>query len=574
MRIGRVIALSALLACLALCPGAVAASPAWTTYHRDGLRSGVDPDSSSPVPPAELWQTAPALDGDIYAEPLVYGSRVYVATENDSVYALDAVTGRVIWRRNVGTPVPDQPTSGCGDIGNVGITSTPVIDPATGRIYAVADTWDGSHISSIRHVLVGFDLSDGTPAPGLPIAVDGPGSKPRYELQRTGLALDDGRIVIGFGGNSGDCGDYNGWLVSAPESGSGPLKTFEVDSIGHQGAIWGSGNAPVVDASGDIWVATGNGDSSTYDHQESVLKLSPSLGLLGYWVASSPHSWQYLDSHDIDIGSSEPLPLPGGMLFQIGKEGVGYLLSSAPSQLFEHGVCPGEAFGGGVYYAGIIYVSCADGLQALALNTTTHSFTALPSWHVPSDAIGPPIIAANLVWSTGWYTDTLYALDRSSGAARFAPDLGEFDHFATPSAAGGRLFVANASRVTAFTIAKGSVAPPPPVAPRISALKLSVARRALRMVLSEPGSVKVVISRSLLGHRVQGRCRPGVHGGSQCRYAVRKSTQTFAAAQGSNRFLLRLRGLPPGRYVATVVARSLSGLGSKRHTIRFRLTHR
>jgi outer membrane protein assembly factor BamB len=571
-RLTRRTALLVLLVCGALCPAAAAAIPAWTTYHRDGLRSGFDPDSSSPLPPTELWQSAPALDGDIYAEPLIYGSRVYVATENDSVYALDAGTGRVIWRRNVGRPVPDHSTSGCGDIGNVGITSTPVIDPATGRIYAVADMWDGSHIASIRHELVGMDLSNGSPAPGLPINVDGPGSMPRYQLQRTGLALDRGRIVIGFGGNSGDCGDYNGWLVSAPESGGGPLERFEVDASGSQGAIWGGGNAPAVDALGDIWISTGNGNSSSYDYQEAVLKFSPSLSLLGHWVPTTPHGWQYLDNNDVDIGSSEPLPLPGGMFFQIGKEGIGYLLSSTPTELFQHNVCPGEAFGGGTYYAGVIYVSCADGLEALALNTAAHSFSLLSSWQVPSDAIGPPIIAANLVWSTGWNNGTLYALDRSSGAARFSPDLGEFDHFATPSAAGGRLFVANANRVTAFTIAKGPVAPPPPVAPRINSVSLR--GHVLSLTLSEPGSLRVVISLRLSGRRVHGRCRAGARTGARCRYEIRKSTQSFTAVQGSNRFTLRWHGPPAGHYVAAIVARSLAGLSSRRHTIAFTLKRR
>ncbi len=191
------------------------------------------------MPPAQAWQSA-ALDGDIYGQPLVYGTRVYVATENDSVYALDAATGAVIWQRNVGTPVPDKPTSGCGDIGNVGITSTPVIDTSTGRIFAVADTWDGTIASSIKHLLVGFNLADGSPAPGLPVFVDPAGSHPAQQLQRVGLALDAGQIVIGFGGNAGDCGDYHGRLVSVAEDG-GPLSSFEVEASAQsgEGAIWG-----------------------------------------------------------------------------------------------------------------------------------------------------------------------------------------------------------------------------------------------------------------------------------------------------------------------------------------------
>ncbi len=371
-----------------------AAIPAWTTYHHDGQRTGVDPDSSSPLTPARLWATA-SLDGDIYAEPLVYGSRVYVATENNTVYALDAATGRVVWSRHLGTPVPET-TGGCGDIGDVGITGTPVIDPATGRIYAVGAIWDGSRVITIRHVLFALRLSDGQPAFALP--VDAPTSNARYQLQRPGLALSAGRIVIGYGGHSGDCGDYHGWLVSAPESGSGPLYSFEVNRSTGLGAIWGAGNAPAVDARGDVWVATGNGaPGSGYQYQESVLKLTPTMRLLGLWT---PSNWQALDSTDLDLGSSEPLPLPGGMLFQIGKEGVGYLLSSTPTKLHQADVCNhAMAFGGAIYYAGVIYVSCDNGLRALALNVAGHTFIPLPGWNPSAHPTGPPIIAANQVWS-------------------------------------------------------------------------------------------------------------------------------------------------------------------------------
>src|SRR5437016_3611157 len=134
----KVVALAALWLTLG---GAVtaahAAVPSWTTYRHDAQRSGIDPDSGSSVTPSQLWQTTPELDGDIYGQPLVYGTRVYVATESDSLYALDAATGAVVWRANAGVPVPFAKLP-CGNIRPVvGITSTPVIDPATKRIYAV-----------------------------------------------------------------------------------------------------------------------------------------------------------------------------------------------------------------------------------------------------------------------------------------------------------------------------------------------------------------------------------------------------------------------------------------------------
>jgi outer membrane protein assembly factor BamB len=450
-----------LVACGAAAP-ASAAIPAWTTYHHDAARSGIDPDSSTPVSPTQLWQT-PTLQGHIWGQPLIYGSRVYVATEHDQVYALDAATGRVLWQRSAGSPVPSGELA-CGDIDpEVGITSTPVIDPATNKIYVVAANWDGSAVS---RRLIGFDLTSG--APTSPRNVDPPGQAPKDVLQRASLALDGNEIVIGYGGNDGDCGTYHGWLVAAREDGTGPLLSYQVspptaaDPGSYGGAIWGAGSAPAIDASGYIYAATGNGfGTSSYNGSESVLKLDGSLHLVDHWA---PKNWAALDASDTDLGSSEPLPLPGGMLFQTGKDGNGYLLRSAAlggtgavpaAQLH---ICSGGSFGGGVYFFGTIYVACSDGLRAVSVNTSTPSLSLKPGWTVTGPAIGPPIVAGGLVWVVGWGGGELFGLDPSSGAVRFSENLGSFMHFASPSAGGGSLFVANDNQVTALRIAR----PPAP----------------------------------------------------------------------------------------------------------------
>jgi polyvinyl alcohol dehydrogenase (cytochrome) len=477
--------LAAAVACLAvgaLPATARAAVPAWTTYHHDGARSGIDPDSTSPVTPTQAWQT-PALDGEIWGQPLVYGSRVYVATENDTVYALDFSTGAVVWHKHLATPVDASQLCG-GDIDpTVGITSTPAIDPSTGRIYVVADTEENDDASTIAHEMYALNLSDGSVAVG-PVNVDPPGAPsgdtPANQLQRQSLALDAGKIIIGYGGNDSDCGNYHGWLVAAPENGSGPPSAFEVDSQSgdSQGAIWGSGNAPAIDSSGDVWTATGNGNSgSTFDYGDSVLKLGPSMNLLDWWA---PSDWQSLDSSDLDLGSSVPLLLPDGLVFEIGKQGIGYLLSQShlggegANPLHSASVCSGS-WGGGIYVGGVIYVACSDGMYALKLDTTTKTFAPLAGWSVNSNAVAPPIFAGGLVWSTGSsansQTGLLSAINPTTGATMFSANLNGFEHFATPSAAGGLLFVANntssgGDQVTAYRIAK---TPPP------SATKMSVA---------------------------------------------------------------------------------------------------
>jgi len=486
--------------CLALVatPGvARAAIPSWTTYHHDAGRSGIDPDSTSPLPPnqmGQIWQTS-ALDGAIWGQPLVYGSRVYVATENDTVYALNAATGAVVWQTHLATPVDAGQLCG-GDITpTVGITSTPVIDPTTGRIYVVADTEEEDNSASIAHEMFALNLSDGSVAVG-PVPVDPPGSTHADQLQRASLALDAGKVIIGYGGNDSDCGNYHGWLVAVPEAG-GSLQTFEVDSQSgdSQGAIWGAGNAPAIDSSGDLWVATGNGNSTNFDYSESVIKLDSNLNMLDFWA---PSDWSYLDNNDLDLGSTMPLLLPDGLIFEIGKQGVGYLLSASSlggedgTPVYSHSVCNGS-WGGGIYYNGVIYVACSDGMYALALNTANQTFAPLSTWTVDSNGISPPIFAGGLIWSADYNDGYLYGLDPSTGAETFvSANLNGFEHFASPSAGGGRLFVANQTASTGDQVTAFQIANPPAASPTAETLGSSANPSAVGQAVTLTATVSPI----------------------------------------------------------------------------------
>ena len=442
-----------------------AAQADWTTYRGDPGRSGVDTSSVGSVPFASAW-TSPNLGGDIWGEPLVHDGLVIVATESDQVAALNESTGQVVWQASAGTPVPSSQLP-CGDISpTVGITSTPVIDPTTDRVFVAADNLIGA---SIEHRLYAFNVSNGSAVPGYPVDVEPPGDVPADELQRPALAFDNGQIIIGYGGNDGDCGTYHGWLVAAPEAG-GAVRTFEVDSSAThgQGAIWGAGNGPAVDSSGNVWVSTGNGNTgSSFDYQESVLKLDSSMDLLDHWA---PSNWQSLDGGDVDLGSSEPVLLPNALVFQIGKQGVGYLLSAShlggtgASPAYQSQVCSGS-WGGAVYYSGIIYVTCSSGLRALALNASAPSFSTVAGWHVNSAINGPPIVAGGLVWATDWNGATLYGLDPQTGQAVVSDSTPSMEHFATPAASDGKLFLATGHTVEAFTIASPAAGPAPTPTP-------------------------------------------------------------------------------------------------------------
>jgi hypothetical protein len=382
-----------------------------------------------------------------------------------------------VWWNPLAAPEPSSGPSNvapCGDITpSIGITSTPVIDPATNRIYAVGAV---SVSGAIHHELFALNLNSGQPVADFPIMVDPPfpsGGAPANQLQRAGLALDGGRILIGYGGNDGDCSTYWGWLVSAPTDGTTALDPFQVDASYHEGALWGGGNAPAIDSAGDVFVATGNGTSSSPkdpDYGDSVVKLNALATPLDWWA---PQNWPMLDSNDQDLGSSMPTLLPGGFVFQSGKDGNGYLLNGAhlgnptnvSAPLVEaSGFCSGVSDGGSVYDPAnsTIYAACSGGLKALSLGPgSPPSLTAKAGFLAPSGATGPPMIAGGLVWATN-SGGTLYGLDPTSGTTRSRFSIPEavsgsgtdVNHFESPSAGGGRLFVGSGSQVTAYRIAQ------------------------------------------------------------------------------------------------------------------------
>jgi len=420
----------------------------WTVYHGDPAGSG-DAGPSLDLSPAHAVWTSPVLDGAVFSEPLVLGSTVYVTTENDTVYALRATNGSVAWSTHVATPVPSGALP-CGDISPVeGFTGTPVIDPARDELFAVADELVSGTPS---FSLIGVDLSNGRVE--LHQDVSPPGASTPALLQRTGLALDGGNVLFGFGGNYGDCGSYHGWVVAVPEAG-GATGTFEVDdSDGEsQGAVWMGGAAPEIDASGNIWVAAGNGSvhgPGTYDDSDSVLELSSDLALRHFFA---PSDWYADNAADRDLGSSAPA-LVGTQVVQIGKSQTAYLLNASNlggigGQLASvHPVCGNDVDGGTAVSGQTVYLPCASGVIAMAVGSpSSPSLRVL--WNTSSGAIGPPIIAGGFVWSIGG--GHLDALLPASGALAQSFPLGEQDnHFPTPSFGDGLLLAPSAHQIHAF----------------------------------------------------------------------------------------------------------------------------
>ena len=242
-------------------PSSAGQATDWPTYDRTAGRSGVS--VSSPAPGAVRSSWTAAVDGAVYAQPLVVGSEVIVATENDSVYALDASSGAVRWSRHLAAPV----TGGlpCGNIDPSGITGTPVADVATGRLWVVTFTAQPAY----RHTLWELDLATGQTVLQRPIDVSG--SDPRAQQERGALVLLSSRVYVPFGGLYGDCSDYKGRVVGAPIVGSGPLVAFTTPNQ-RQAGIWAPSGESVRDDS--LYVATGNG--TPYDQVDDSDSVSAS----------------------------------------------------------------------------------------------------------------------------------------------------------------------------------------------------------------------------------------------------------------------------------------------------------
>jgi outer membrane protein assembly factor BamB len=407
-----------------------AASPAarlsaadWLTYHRDAARTGVAPARPAAGPLAIAWRRH--LDGAVYGQPLAIGDTVIAATEGDSVYGLDRATGHVRWRVRLGTPVPLNKLP-CGDIDPLGITGTPVYDPATGLAYAVAET------TGFHHMLAGIAVSSGK----LQFLrnIPTPDGHPRADQQRAALALAGGRVYVAFGGLAGDCGPYRGSVVGVPASGHGALVSYRVPTA-REGGIWAAGG-PVAGPDGTIYVAVGNGASTAppWDHSDSVTALSPTLHLTGIFA---PTTWPADNASDSDLGSSAPGLLSDGQILTVGKRGTGYLLNAnhltgVGSQVTQAPVC--NAYGGMAVLGKVVYVPCEGGGMA-AVDTAGNRIKVL--WRGPAAAQGSPVLGGGAVWVPDWNAGVLYQLAPATGHVRHKIHLGSLlPHFASPSLSG------------------------------------------------------------------------------------------------------------------------------------------
>jgi chitodextrinase len=482
------------------------------TYHNDPARTGQNLQEYALTTATVNSSTFGVLfscpvDGYVYAQPLYIANFsiggltrnvVFVATEHDSVYAFDADSSSCVqlWKTSfLSSGVTTVPAADTGELSDlipeIGITSTPVIDSSTNTIFVVAKTKEtvGSGCSSgspcYVHRLHALDMTNnGVEKFGGPVVLSAPNFVPLFHLQRPALLLSNSTLYIGFGSH-GDNNTWQGWLMAYTYNSSTLTQNWvwhstDPTSGNNEGAIWGSGNGPALDASGNIYVETGNGVfDGTSNFSDSVVKLSPAGALLDYFT---PFDQDVMQSNDIDLGSSGPIILPAAVgtaghppMIATGKVGIVYLLDQTNMGKYNTGANQdlGEVsvgfntssnangfYGQPAYWNGNIYtIIVGDSLRQFSVgNGTISTVSGSHSDNTFTFRGATPAVSASGTTTNGlvWVADiTAY---QSGGAVIL--DAYDATNVSTPlysSPASGSGAAATAAKFTVPTVANGKV---------------------------------------------------------------------------------------------------------------------
>ena len=411
-----------------------------TTYHNNPSRDGVNSHefalTTANVKTATFGKLfSCAVDGEVYAQPLWVPNLsigggihnvIFVATENDSIYAFDADVSpcHQYWKTSfLGAGITAVPftDTGTNDINKkIGITGTPVIDLAGKTLYAVVKTKEGT--TNYHQRLHAINLADGTdrvPAFDITpaITVSGTGDTgdssagctstagnvpfcPLREGQRAGLALAGGIVYVAWASH-GDNQPYHGWIMGFDASTLALVSKFNDSPDGRESGIWMAGGAPAFDSANNIYVITGNGDfnadSATppnADYGDSFLKLSGTLTVTDWFTPSVEGT---LDGADLDLGSggavvlvdlpssTVPHVLIGGgkgtgfqgQIYVVNRDNMGHFNSNMDSVVQEFNL-GGGIFSTAAFWQNTLYIAgVSQTLKAFALNTSNSKFNTV-----------------------------------------------------------------------------------------------------------------------------------------------------------------------------------------------------
>jgi outer membrane protein assembly factor BamB len=485
-------------ACSFLCPsssnsGAAARAVSVLEHHNSPRRTGVYVDPMLTRASAAAFHIDPSfkarVPGAIYAQ-LLYVARgvdgkdvVIAATEENNVAALDAATGKTLWTRHLGEPVPLSQLR-CGNIDPLGVTGTPVIDMASRMIFLDAMTTP-DHGRTKRHLVFALSLDDGSTLPGWPVDIS---AKIRafdsaIQNQRGALAYVGGTVYIPYGGHYGDCGSYHGWLVGIPAANPSRPKAWATFAPG--GGCWAPGG--VASENGALFIATGNTFGATaWAGGEALLRFRAGPVFSGrpadYFT---PSDWHVLDVFDIDLGGTGPIIVdvpgsrPSRLLVGLGKDRRIYLVDKTDMGGVGHPVAVEQVSRNAIIGAAASYatkrgtyvvfkgrgIDCPAG-QSGDLTAVRIVPGAPPrvqtAWCAQQNGMGSPMVTTTdghseaIVWSVGAEGDNrLHGFDGDTGRIVYAgggPNdvIGRVRRYHTPILAGGRIYVAADDTVRAF----------------------------------------------------------------------------------------------------------------------------
>ncbi len=494
-----------------------------TTYKNDVLRTGQNL-TESVLTTANVTSATFGLlrtlmvDGKVDAQPLYLSKLtlagashnvVYVATENNSVYAFDSDSGATLWKVSL-TPSGEttSDTRGCGQVTpQIGITSTPVIDRGAGvhgGVFAVAMTKDMA--GNYHQRLHAMDVTTGAELTGSPKEITATylatGFAPGQYEERAALLLVNGTLYTSWTSHCDDA-PYGGWVIAFSESTLAQTGVLNVapgasgSGYSSQGpAIWMSGGGPAADATGKVYVLTGNGRFETTldgngfpsggDYGNSFVKISGGGGALAVVDYFALKNGVTESGNDQDLGSGGIMLLPdladaNGMvhhlavgagkdsnLYVVSRDSLGKFSASANNIWQElDGALPGGIWSTPAYFNGAVYYGTSGGtLKAFSVTAAQLSSSAVSQSATQFTYPGTsPVASANgtsngIIWAYENATPAvLHAYDagnlahelyNSNQAANGRDQFGAGNKFIAPMVADGKVFVASSSGIGVF----------------------------------------------------------------------------------------------------------------------------
>lgn len=475
------------------------------TEHNDNFRSGANTAETILTPANVNFNSFGKLftanvDGYIVGQPLYLSNVVfpndtvhnvvYVATQHDSVFAFDADSPQAaLWTTSFINPAAGITTVPMSDYGcpgtaftEMGILSTPVIDPVEGTLYVVAKTLENGAYIYRLHALSLVTGADVLPPTVITASANtNTGTlqfNPAIQMQRPALLLSGGTIYIGFGSNGCDTYAYHGWLLAYDEETLAPAGVFVTTPNGKQGAIWMAGGGPAVDANGTIYFSVANGtfDANTggSDYGDSFLQLSPAS--VGFTVQDyfTPYDQAKLAANDLDLGSGGVVLLPDqdtphthellgggkeGTLYVVDRDSMGGFNPTSDSQIVQSlpGASSGELVSVPAYWNGNVYISGqGDYIKAFSLSNDMLSTQPTSQTTATGASPGTVSISSNgttngILWGIPLNNPgTLNAFDAtnlksvfytSAQAPGLRDKLGSVPKFVPPTIANGKVYI-------------------------------------------------------------------------------------------------------------------------------------